>query len=169
MTSFIVVTKVLCWECLGEIRQDWGAHWEVMSGSSRTVTEVVSTSLHPSHPRFPPGCFTDTPGTFLPQGPCLCRPCQGATPGAPLTCFLYAFTSLLGCCLPAGLARQRPSQPPSRSVPHFHFRASSLACATCQCNHAVPRSFGCTVCVSPFAIGQVLGLQQPAPRPRGAA
>ena len=142
-----------------------------MSGSSRTVTEVMSTSPHPSLPCFPPGRFTDTLSTFLPQGPCTCRPCQGALPGAALTHFLYAFMSLLGRRLPARLPRQPdpgPSQPPSRSVPPSRFRASSLACATCQGDTAVPRSFGCTVCVSSLAIGQVLCLQQPALRPCGA-
>ena len=133
---------------LGEIRQGWGAHWEVISGSSRTVTGVMSTSPHSSLLHFPPGHFTDTPSTFLPQSPCTCRLCQEALAGVSLTCFLYAFMSLLGHRLPARLPGQTdpgPSQPPSRSVPPSHFRASSLACATCQVDTAVPCSFGRTV------------------------
>lgn len=171
VTSFIVVTKVLCWESPGGdktgLGSPLGSHVRVQQDGHGGHVHL-STPQPPLFPSWPLHRHTEH---ISAPGPLHLPPLPGSSSRRVPDPLPLRFTSLLGRRLPARLPGQPdpgPSQPPSRSVPPSRFRASSLACATCQGDTAVPRSFGCTVCVSSLAIGQVLCLQQPALRPCGA-
>ena len=130
VTSFIVVTKVLCWELPGGdktgLGSPLGSHVRVQQDSHRGRVHLSA----PQPPSFPSWPLHRHTGHIPAPGPLPLLPLPGRYSRRTPDLLPLCLHVLAGTLSSSEACRATSISASSRSVPPFHFRASSLACAT---------------------------------------